>query len=464
MLIDCIRHSWRSIAVVAAVYIAVWGVILTFGGDCFVLGNDCSGNAARSLDPVYGYVENGTLSLPGAPEESYTLHPIGYAALLYLTGAYEGDLPFLIPVLIQVALLFFAGLITYSIAQAFWPRVALLGFLLVIFNPNTVFVTIQAKEDSLFAFFIAASLYSVFSFIKQPGWFHALALGFFLGIATNVRPSSYYLIFVIPLLFLTFDLIADRKPMLKQGFLKGTAATILGLGLIFPWLSHVNNSGDGFGLTDHYLKVAWASDFRAMLEDTRQKNLSVTEAVFGKYDDSSRKKLLNDFYVEREKYLVEHVPDWSALSIRVKRRLKYQDMLEQLKGYSVSSYVISVLPNLRFLLLSGGEGEFFKAFGLFKILPEWRVDHPSLYLMIKVTFIGFSLMLKAGALIGMWSLFRSGRHDILIMFSGIILYFVMVHIYHGSPRYRVPIEPIFALLAACGFLDIKDRLQKLKLG
>jgi hypothetical protein len=103
---------------------------------------------------------------------------------------------------------------------------------------------------------------------------------------------------------------------------------------------------------------------------------------------------------------------------------------------------------------SGGEGEFSKALGLYANLDERRAKNSSEFLLIKMVFIGFSLILKRLALLGFWYLIKEKRYDVMLMLGGIVLYFVLVHVYHGSPRYRVPIEPIFAILGACGLLQL----------
>jgi hypothetical protein len=84
-----------------------------------------------------------------------------------------------------------------------------------------------------------------------------LVLGATLGVATHVRPLSYYLIFVMPVLFILFDRFAARSAVLRNDDLKGVTASLIGFGVIFPWLAHVNSAGEGNGLTDHSLKIAW---------------------------------------------------------------------------------------------------------------------------------------------------------------------------------------------------------------
>lgn len=126
--------------------------------------------------------------------------------------------------------------------------------------------------------------------------------------------------------------------------------------------------------------------------------------------------------------------------------------------FQLRTYIVAALPNMRFTFVSGGEGEFFHSFGLHKSLSTWRNDNPVVFLGIKTYFIGISLTLEALALVGPVYLTLSRRYDLLFFFSGAILYFMVLHIYHGSPRYRIPIEPVFIIMAICGLQLIAENL------
>ncbi|MDA1100164.1 MAG: hypothetical protein O2967_14395 [Proteobacteria bacterium] len=455
MLLQILSERWK-IAGITFLFLLLWALLLNFATDCFVVGTECSSNVHRSLSPILGYISTGQLRDGSNLDVVYTVHPVGYGMFLYAIDAYEGMRPFFPAIVLQGIFLFVSGLMVFSITKENWGPAAILAFALTIFNPNLIFVFFQPKEDGLFAFLVTCAMFAAFAYRRRPTWTSAIACGIAIGVATNVRPATYYLIFILPVLTVSVEFFADRTKNYFNAFIKGCAGTAIGFLLIFPWLSHVNSTGEGYGLTDHSLKLAWASDFRAMLEDTRVRSPNARDALLGSYDDASRKTLLTSFGPERAKLLSDTVAGWSDLGIREKNKLRYDDMMTQLKDYSVQTYLIAALPNLRFLLFSGGEGEFFKAFGIHEVLPLWMEKNPRLYMLVKVGFIGFSLILKMFALLGIWYLIRRGHYDVLVLFFGVILYFFLVHMYHGSPRYRAPIEPIFAIMAACGMINVKD--------
>ncbi len=461
IFLQIMSERWR-IAGIAFSFLLVWAVLLALAPGCLTVGTECSSNVYRSLGPLLGYNSTGHLRDGYNLDVVYTVHPIGYSLFLYALGAYEGIRPFLPAIVLQGAFLLISGLLVFSITKENWKPAAILAFALTIFNPNLIFVFLQPKEDGLFVLLVTCAMFAAFVYKRRPSWTAAIACGVAMGVATNVRPATYYLIFVIPILTIAIEFFADRAKNYSGAFIKGCAGAAVGFLLIFPWLSHVNSAGpdEGYGLTDHSLKLMWASDLRAMLEDTKVRSLGAKDAILGRYDDASRKALLYSFGRERTERLSDTVAGWSELGTREQIKLRYDDMFSQLKGYSVKTYVVATLPNLRFLFLSGGEGEFFRAFGLHENLPRWMAENPRPYLLVKVGFIGFSLALKVFALLGIWYLIRRRNYDVLVMFLGVILYFFLVHMYHGSPRYRAPIEPIFAIMAACGMIGLKDWVNR----
>jgi len=457
-----LRDGWRGILVIALLYLVLWAVILPAASDCFVYdsANHCSTNAGRTLQPLLEYLRADPGFETRTTDQIHTIYPIGYSVVLFATGGHEGAQQFLPAVLFQVLLLLLSGFLVYAIAVEFFPGLAALAFGLCIFNPNSLFVAVQPREDTIFTFLVVLAMVAAFSFIRRPGWGAAILCGVALGLSANFRPAGEYLIYMIPLMLALFGAFSGLPGAAVNGLKKGLLGAFLGWLLMVPWMAHLHSTGEEFGLTDSHGKHSWASDFRAQLADIEERRIGLKAALFQRYDDSKRKRLLNTFNVEREQILANSVPDWGKLSERARYKLRLEDMMTQLSHFRLQTYFLAALPNWRALLISGGEGEYFKAIGLHPRLSEIRDNQPLFFFGSKAIFIGFSLTLKVLALFGSWHLIRRRRFDILTMFSGVILYFTLLHIYHGSPRYRVPIEPVFSILAVYGlnlFVDTFGR-------
>jgi hypothetical protein len=461
-----LRYIWEGrfgILLVLAVYIVVWAVIFPFISDCVIFETECSTNAQRSLWPLFGYLETGRFA-GLADGSTYTYNPPGYAVILWLLNVQpDSARPFASIIPIQAALYFAIGLGVYAIVKDVWGRFATTALVITVFNPNAMFVVTQPREDTFFSFFIAAAIAAIFGFCRSADWRSVAICGIALGISANFRPTGHYLIYVLPILLPMIALVMKRRSDALSFLRKGLVGAFLGWILVLPWMLHLNSAGESFSLTNYMGKFNWANDFRARLADTENQNMTWKRAIFGKHDDRSRKIELNSFIRRIDPELSLSIPGWAEMTEDQRYEHRFKKAITYLDDFQPRTYVVAALPNLRFTFASGGEGEFFKSFGIHKSLSEWRNDNPVVFASLKIYFIGFSLALKALALLGMVYLILSRRYDLLLFFSGAILYFMFMHIYHGSPRYRLPIEPIFIILAICGLQQIAERFKPMPL-
>jgi hypothetical protein len=156
-----IKESHRSILVVLAAYVVFWIVIFPMISDCVIFGTDCSGNAGRSLAPLFGFLETGRVGML-SDGSTYTYNPLGYSTVLWLLGVQPEMLhPFATVIPIQAALLFAIGLMVFAVVKEVWGRFAVTALVIAVFNPNALFVAAQPREDSFFAFFIAVAITSI---------------------------------------------------------------------------------------------------------------------------------------------------------------------------------------------------------------------------------------------------------------------------------------------------------------
>ena len=71
--------------------------------------------------------------------------------------------------------------------------------------------------------------------------------------------------------------------------------------------------------------------------------------------------------------------------------------------------------------------------------------------------------MRAIGLIGVFVIIRKRNWALLMLLASIIGYFLLIHIFNSSARYRLPIEPLLLLLALFGFDYIKDWCRPKKL-
>jgi 4-amino-4-deoxy-L-arabinose transferase-like glycosyltransferase len=156
----------------------------------------------------------------------------GYPFFLATFYAIFGD-HLLVVKLINVVLGALTCLFTYIIARkTFNDRVALLAALIVALFPSLIlYAGLVASENLFICLLLASATLFLFSFERlKCRWFLLVASGFFLGLATLVRPLSLFL----PgswMLFLLWKRVSTKETILVT-----LAVSIAALATLTPWL------------------------------------------------------------------------------------------------------------------------------------------------------------------------------------------------------------------------------------
>jgi 4-amino-4-deoxy-L-arabinose transferase-like glycosyltransferase len=363
--------------------------------------------------------------------------------VLLATTWMGGEWTFLPVILLQAVLHFAIGVMVYAIVAQWWPRYALIALMLTVFNPNALLVAAEPRSDTVFAFFVVAATTAVFAFARRPGWKPALACGIMLGLATNMRPLSEYLIYILPIAFPILAVLSPAKGSPLRAFAMGIVATALAFAIVLPWMLHLQRSGEGLAMTDRDLNWQSVFDVWSGLEtmETGVGDTLVTQA---------------HYMQGRGKELAASVPGWKTLNYNEKSHILFKDLFPELSGFRPMTYAKVALHNWKWLLLSGGEGEWFKALGVHSQLDRIRAERPLFFWGSKAWFIGYSLALKLLALLGIWYLVRERRYHLLIVPINLIAYVMLAHGFAGAPRYRIPFEPAIIFLAVCGLAQLSD--------
>jgi len=126
-------------------------------------------------------------------------------------------------ILLQITLAILAAWITYKAASLIDPKVAFLSGLIVLYDPPVSIFSLQILSEALFMFILALFMFSFVHYLKNRK-FNMIALSaLLLAAATYVRPTTYYLgwviaIFVIYANFRAIPVERDYLPAGKAGF------------------------------------------------------------------------------------------------------------------------------------------------------------------------------------------------------------------------------------------------------
>ena len=89
-------------------------------------------------------------------------------------------------------------------------------------------------------------------------------------------------------------------------------------------------------------------------------------------------------------------------------------------------------------------------------------DNNLFALICTIFTVSFAILMRLIAIWGVLYFLLQKKLAYLIILLGIITYFSLIHIYHGSSRYRIPIEPPLSFLAIYGIYYLKRNNNRKK--
>jgi 4-amino-4-deoxy-L-arabinose transferase-like glycosyltransferase len=296
--------------------------------------------------------------------------------------------------------------------------------------------------ETLFTLFLLASL-MVFIKIWQSDslkWF--FVLGILLGLATIVRSVLQYFI-VIPILII---LLQDRT-WRRKAILSGI--TIIGLVLIIaPFqLRNLNEYGhytlstiSGNVLTKSMVTAKARADGTDYFQARDDLEFATRDDTPNPFDLSERNKSLGF------SSLKENSVDFAILYV--------QGIISFMIGTEKSSYLYVIFNQDRPVLDSPLNAETFSE----RIIRNIK-DIKKEYFLTPVLIVKLLIEYVAIAL-GLMILLRGKQKTMALLFVLTIVYFILATGFMGrAPRYKIPVLPLYAILAGGGFTLIWSYVQ-----
>jgi hypothetical protein len=163
-------------------------------------------------------------------------------------------------------------------------------------------------------------------------------------------------------------------------------------------------------------------------------------------------ELVNEYKAELWREETEHLdryyPGWQKLPFAEESRLRTEFLWQHIRSrdFGLEIVVPAFVKAAGRFLVSGGEGALHRLFGI-EYQPELA---PTLFWGIKGIALAYSVVLKLLGLVGAAYLWRQRNYALLVLCVALVTYFLSPHPFFAHPRYRVPVELPFALLAAFG--------------
>jgi len=359
----------------------------------------------------------------------------GFVAAIY---ALAGTAPWVV-LAVQALVDALTIMLTYALGiRLFSPVAAAAAALLLALDPTSLFTSSSLLTDSLFTllFLSAVCLLLLGMNSAQHRW--ALAAGLVLGLAAWVRPSAQYL----PVLFFAAALCRGSWPWRRRLAFGATVAIAFAL-TISPWLYRNQQQFGALALAtvrsetllnwQAALFLAWRD--HKPVEEVRQELADEVRAA-GWVEDG------NPF-----------------VNGAVKERVALRHIQAQPLGYA-----LAMVRGMAFMYLSVGTEKIARKLQLGEpAAPSVNLRNESTIrgmvdralrdkgaerLVLGAVLASVNLSQYLLALIGCWIALRSRRHrQVALFFMLLAAYFTLTSGISAEPRYKMPVTPLYLLLA-----------------
>jgi hypothetical protein len=401
---------------------------------------------------------------PASPQTyRQPMFPLFAAAVMGVSGS---TAPSAI-VVAQIIALLLTGLVIRRVAATWCPEYQNLAFGLVIFNPNALGAVHLVQSDTLFSLMMTLFV-GALSEAMSRGFqlIHASWAGVALGAASLTRPTSQFLILLLPVLFLLLALCGGFRHLWPAALRNGCIAGLIAAAVVTPWLLHMQSAGHGLTLNDPRFEYRFVWDQDAVLE-ARHHALPLAGAVAALEGP--------DGVVER--YVRDQGSDWDRLGPREQLRQLTALGYRQFFSYPIAVHLQAAMNAHAQFLFSGGAGSFHGLLGtgagsmvrqlydapkldIITAFRNYLASAESYALLLTVLALAFVAVTRILDVIGLVWLAASRRWAPLLIVVCLVGYFAALTVYVGHSRYRLAIDPLLMLTATIGFAALRQRFER----
>lgn len=343
-------------------------------------------------------------------------------------------------------------LAVYGIASRISARVALATTLVAIFNPTQIILSGLFYTDTPFVFFVALSFLMILRWAEHPSWRNAFLLGLALGCAALVRAL------IVPWAFWAIILLGGYALFRKIALPKAAtiAAALIALTACIGIIVAKNIAVFGTaGLTPQggiHLAL-WVVPLAKEMQDRTPYMTSYNEL----------EKNTIDRFGPHPSNPFEQSRQYTIIAKEALKNIPYSAIVTSwLSGMTINlvSPAIILSPPVSQLTRPGfyntpGNSFFDKAFNY-----AFRSGQPIYTWLLLIGSTGLVAM-RLLQLIGVTALARrTVNWPALFLAASWFGYILLVNGPVASPKYRLPLEPLFNVLSGAGLIAIRDRYAK----
>ena len=320
--------------------------------------------------------------------------------------------------------------------------------------PNLIIHSGLILGDSLFVFFFVWFLLSFAGFLNKPTILLAVTTGAALGLATLIRPTTQFIVLLTPVLLpiiLIFSKLKIREAIHKSlviFFVAGICVTPLSIKNFVKYDSFALTSQNGTHLQN------WVASEVVMLRDSigREEAVKLLKA-------KSEKALLklspyqqNNPFVRSAQQVDTALQEIVATPIHTILKSWAQGAVINLAAPALMiDKRVRQLPHISFVSDTRGD--------LFSRAREFISGSSSIYVTTLIASGAGAIIISLFQFVGFFIQLRVNLM-LAVLSAMTVTYFLIISGPVGSPKYRLPIEPILIIWLGCTLLYFWQILKK----
>jgi 4-amino-4-deoxy-L-arabinose transferase-like glycosyltransferase len=361
-------------------------------------------------------------------------------------------------VVAQCVLLYLIGLATRDVTSLFAPKAATVAQVLLLFNPNMLATAHLLQTEILFTYFFLAGMAAILRYGDHPKLGVAAKAGILLGLATMVRPAGQFVVLLLPILIVVVGL-RNEAVRLKMSIAAGMLAATLAVVTIAPWATrNYIHFGTPFLTVNSGLYLA--AQYRQLLH---------TGHGMAEYDTLKEGAIREQEHLSSINRSPEELRD---LSLIEQSRILTSAYVKAIADQPISAHARAFTESWVQLYVGGGASNLKNYLGLDSrqsIVQFEREGRTSVFGALtafasRVNFSYAALLIVAFTytvlcrIAGIGGLIRMLRNEAARTCAvlGVMAILSLSYLYVGQSRFRVPLEPFLATMAAIGLVALRE--------
>ena len=441
-----IKTNIKYLVLILLFFFSLFGILLfkSIDNQIFRLGADSS----SYLSPAISFSKNFSfIDIDGNSMHNNT--PLYSIFISIFYKLFDKDNYQILIQITQIVFLFLIALVSLKVDLKFKYKQKVFLFIIILANPNFFSNAYFAQSEIFFTLFFILSIICATKYLNNSHDLkNSLFAIFYILIALNIRPiGQYYLIMIF--LFFNFHMLFT-----KINIIKIISFNLLSLILIIllssPWIIRNKYEFNEFFITSNkgYYALDNLSNLIKISENISD-DLAYQKALNLNFDLINEKEETEKLYCLQKKHLRSLECVDVVFNSSMKNIYKY-DKLEMIKSlvYSfINTYFSGGASNLKLIVL--GDSNILWKEKIDKSYFEKLLSFNYFNQIIFLLCLFYSVLLKIFTIKGLIVLFKENKF-IFFFYLSIFFLSTLLFMFVGNSRFRVPLEPIFAILTIYG--------------